>query len=92
MIGLALLALAALVRAILWASLKLINAGHIAIQFAAKMGMEAVVFSSTDSKREEAMHFGAAEFHATKDITKFEGVKPVDHLLITTNVLPDFSL
>ena len=67
-------------------------AGHLAIQFVSKMGMEAVVFSSTDSKREEAFKFGASEFHVTKGVKKFEGIKPVDHLLITTNVLPDFSL
>ena len=29
--------------------------GHLTIQFAAKMGCEVVVFSGTDSKKEEAM-------------------------------------
>ena len=56
------------------------------------MGMEAVVFSGTESKRDEAIKFGASEFHVTKGISKFEGVKPVDHLLITSSELPDFAL
>jgi D-arabinose 1-dehydrogenase-like Zn-dependent alcohol dehydrogenase len=66
--------------------------GHLAIQMVSKMGMEAVVFSGTESKREEAMQFGAREFYATKGVTKFEGVEKVDGLLITTSVLPDMSL
>ena len=40
--------------------------GHMAIQFASKMGLEVVVFSSTESKKQEAVGFGASEFHATK--------------------------
>ena len=66
--------------------------GHLAIQFASKMGADVVVFSSTDSKKEEAIKFGANEFIATKGLTKFEGVKPIDFLLITTSVQPDYAL
>ncbi|OAG43327.1 hypothetical protein AYO21_02264 [Fonsecaea monophora] len=66
--------------------------GHLAIQFVSKMGMEAVVFSGTESKKEEAFQFGAREFYATKGVTKFVGIEPVDCLLITTSVLPDLSL
>ncbi|EXJ75524.1 uncharacterized protein A1O5_00030 [Cladophialophora psammophila CBS 110553] len=66
--------------------------GHLAIQFASKMGREAVVFSGTEFKKEEAFQFGAKEFYATKGVTKFEGIEPVDCLLITTSVLPDLSL
>lgn len=66
--------------------------GHLAIQFASKMGFEAVVFSGTEAKRDEAIAFGASEFYATKGVTKFEGITPVDALLITTSVLPDLSL
>lgn len=56
------------------------------------MGMDVVVFSSTESKREEAMKFGASEFVATKGMTKFEGIKPVDALLITAGTQPDYAL
>lgn len=63
--------------------------GHLAIQFAAKQGMDVVVFSGTESKREEAMKLGAKEFYATKDAKKLklDGGK-IDHLLVTTSFLP----
>lgn len=66
--------------------------GHLAIQFAAKMGCEVVVFSGTDSKREEALGFGASEFYATKGVKEFKGIKKLNHLLVTTSQLPDFNL
>lgn len=69
----------------------LISSGHLAIQFASKMGMEAVVFSTSESKREEAMKFGAAEFHVAKAGQSFDGVEPVNSLLITSNVIPDLK-
>ncbi|KAF7357724.1 NAD(P)-dependent alcohol dehydrogenase protein [Mycena venus] len=65
--------------------------GHLAIQFLAKMGASAIVFSSTDSKREEAMRLGAAEFHATKGVERFD-IGKIDHLLVTTSSLPDWKL
>ncbi|KAJ7734695.1 putative NADP-dependent alcohol dehydrogenase C 2 [Mycena olivaceomarginata] len=65
--------------------------GHLAIQFLAKMGASAIVFSSTDSKREEAMHLGAAEFHATKGVENFK-MEKLDHLIVTTSSLPDWKL
>jgi len=65
--------------------------GHLAIQFASKMGMEVVVFSGTESKRQQAMELGASEFHVTTD-GKFDGVDKVHALLITTNVAPDMKL
>lgn len=40
--------------------------GHLAIQFASKMGCDVVVFSGTDGKREEAVRLGAKEFVAMK--------------------------
>ncbi|KAJ7211155.1 putative NADP-dependent alcohol dehydrogenase C 2 [Mycena pura] len=65
--------------------------GHLAIQFLAKMGAEVVVFSSTESKRDEAVRLGASEFYATRGVTKFE-MRKLDHLLTTTNILTDFGL
>ncbi|CAK5280812.1 unnamed protein product [Mycena citricolor] len=65
--------------------------GHLAILFLAKMGAEVVVFSSSDSKKEEAMQLGASEFHATKDVTKFENVRLLDHLIFTTSFVPDWA-
>jgi D-arabinose 1-dehydrogenase-like Zn-dependent alcohol dehydrogenase len=66
--------------------------GHLAIQFVAKMGFEAVVFSSTESKKEASVGFGASEFHTTQGVSSFDGVEKLDLLLVTTNVLPDMSL
>ncbi|TVY15428.1 putative formaldehyde dehydrogenase AdhA [Lachnellula arida] len=66
--------------------------GHLAIQFASKMGMEVVVFSSTESKKQEALDFGASEFHATSGVESLGDIEKVDALLITTNVNPDLSL
>jgi D-arabinose 1-dehydrogenase-like Zn-dependent alcohol dehydrogenase len=63
--------------------------GHLAIQFAAKMGCEVVVFSSTDSKKEEAMKLGATEFIATKGIKELKA-EPIDRLLVTASFQPDW--
>jgi D-arabinose 1-dehydrogenase-like Zn-dependent alcohol dehydrogenase len=64
--------------------------GHLAIQFAAKMGCEVVVFSGTDSKKEEAFKLGASEFIATKNVKELK-TKPIDQLLVTASFQPDWS-
>lgn len=66
--------------------------GHLAIQFAAKMGCDVVVFSGSDSKKDEAMKLGAKEFVATKGKDKIEISRDVDALLVTTSVLPDWNV
>jgi len=66
--------------------------GHLAIQFAAKMGCRVVVLSSTDKKRDEALKLGAHEFIATKDATELKVVKPINRLLVTTAVQPNWDL
>lgn len=66
--------------------------GHMAIQFAHKMGMEAVVFSSTDSKKQQALDFGATEFVATSGKEKLDDIAKLNALLITTSANPDLSL
>ncbi|CAK5277613.1 unnamed protein product [Mycena citricolor] len=65
--------------------------GHLAIQFLAKMGATVVVFSSTRSKEEEAFRLGATEFHHTEGVTRFEGVQPLDHLIVTTSSQPKWK-
>jgi D-arabinose 1-dehydrogenase-like Zn-dependent alcohol dehydrogenase len=65
--------------------------GHLAIQFAAKMGMEAVVFSSTESKKKDAFEFGATEFHVTDGTEKLDNIEKIDMLLITTSFNPDLT-
>ena len=67
--------------------------GHLAIQFAAKMGCRVVVFSGTDSKREEAMRLGAIEFYTATDLRNPDMKKKfVDYLMVTTSQLPDWNV
>lgn len=68
--------------------------GHLAIQFAAKMGCAVTVFSSTESKREEAMQLGATDFVVTKGATAedLKTVKPINQLLVTASFTPDWKL
>lgn len=67
--------------------------GHLAIQFAAKMGMNVVVLSHSDSKKDEAMELGASQFVATKDAKKLDiGPNRLDALLITASVPLEWDL
>ncbi|KAJ5787861.1 hypothetical protein N7457_002851 [Penicillium paradoxum] len=66
--------------------------GHLAIQFAAKMGCQVVVFSGTDSKKEEATKLGAGEFYATKGAKELKVKAPIDNLIVTTSSQPDWQL
>lgn len=66
--------------------------GHLAIQFASKMGCEVVALSQTNSKREEALRLGASEFYATAGLTELDIGKPLDRLLVTTSVQPDWNM
>ncbi|KAE9372782.1 GroES-like protein [Stipitochalara longipes BDJ] len=66
--------------------------GHLAIQFASKMGCEVVVFSTTASKKAEALKFGAREFYTAAELEATENIRPIDHLLVTTNTLPNWDI
>lgn len=65
--------------------------GHLAIQFAAKMGCEVVVFSGTPGKEAEAKALGATEFHVTQGVDALKNVKPINHLYVTTSAMPDWE-
>jgi D-arabinose 1-dehydrogenase-like Zn-dependent alcohol dehydrogenase len=62
--------------------------GHLAIQFAAKLGAEVVVFSSSPDKESEARAFGASEFYLLSEPEKIRS--PVDVLVLTGSKYPDF--
>ncbi|KAK4152334.1 chaperonin 10-like protein [Chaetomidium leptoderma] len=64
--------------------------GHLAIQFAAKMGCRVVVLSGTDSKRAQALELGAHQFVAMKDpdTKELESLWPLSRLLVTTSAQP----
>ncbi|KAH7121761.1 chaperonin 10-like protein [Dactylonectria estremocensis] len=67
--------------------------GHLAIQFAAKMGCDVAVFSGTDSKKSEAMKLGARTFYTTKDQEVLDiGDKKLDIVLVTANMPPEWKL
>ncbi|KDN42406.1 putative NADP-dependent alcohol dehydrogenase [Tilletiaria anomala UBC 951] len=65
--------------------------GHLAIQFAAAMGCAVIAVSGTMSKKEEALSLGAHEFVSIKDNPRFQGVKPVNHLLVCSSAQPDWK-
>lgn len=65
--------------------------GHLAIQFAAKMGCRVVVLSGSDSKKDEALRLGAHEFIATKGKDKLEVSRPLNRLLVTTSAQPSWE-
>ncbi|CAK7236136.1 hypothetical protein SCUCBS95973_009505 [Sporothrix curviconia] len=70
--------------------------GHLALQFAHKMGMEVVAFSTTASKRDEALRFGADEFYVLPaDGAVFAAgdlPRRVDHLLVCSTHQPDYRV
>lgn len=68
--------------------------GHLAIQFAHKMGMEVVAFSTTAAKREEALHFGANEFHCLPAAAgeALPAMRRLDHLLVCSTAQPDWHV
>lgn len=67
--------------------------GHLAIQFASKMGCRVVVFSGSEGKRAEAKKLGANEFYTAKDLGREDMPKGfVDHLLVTTSQMPDWKV
>lgn len=65
--------------------------GHLAIQYAAKMGCEVVVFSGSDNKKEEAHKLGAQEFVAMKGKKELDIGRKLDALLVTSSVSPGMS-
>ncbi|KAL6812666.1 GroES-like protein [Trichoderma camerunense] len=61
--------------------------GHLAIQFASKMGMNVVVLSTSEAKKDEALSLGANIFAVTngKDAINI-GAAKLDALLVTASV------
>jgi len=64
--------------------------GHLALQFANKMGCKVTAFSRTDAKKKEAMQFGAHNFVATDDEAQAKGaVDTQDFILVTASGTPN---
>ena len=67
--------------------------GHLAIQFAAKMGCRVVVISGSDSKRDQAIKLGAHKFvtmnhDSAPDLADWW---PLTRLLVTTSFQPNWE-
>ena len=65
--------------------------GHLAIQFAAKLGCSVTVLSSSASKKDEAMKLGATDFYIMSEDFELPFEKKLDHLLICGSANPDYS-
>lgn len=68
--------------------------GHLAIQFANKIGCRVVVISGSDRKREQAMKLGAHRFIAMKEGASGEQEGEtwlLNRLLVTTSAQPDWE-
>ncbi|AYE37320.1 NAD(P)-dependent alcohol dehydrogenase [Companilactobacillus zhachilii] len=66
--------------------------GHIAVQFAAKMGADVTVFGHSESKRDEAEKFGASSYEILKDPEDFQPlVGQFDFILNTVAVNLDLN-
>ncbi|KAJ5816305.1 GroES-like protein [Penicillium robsamsonii] len=66
--------------------------GHLAVQFAKAMRCEVVVFSTSESKRSQAMELGASHFVTTKGKDKLDCPRKLNHLLVTASQEPNWSL
>lgn len=63
--------------------------GHLAIQFAAKLGAEVVVFTTSSSKDKEAREFGASEVIPTNSPEELS--RPIDVLIVAGSSTPDWK-
>lgn len=65
--------------------------GHLAIQFANKLGCQVIAFSGTDAKKDEALKLGAHHFVTTKGVKDLQAPRKVNHLLVTTSSMVDWD-
>ena len=66
--------------------------GHLAIQFAAKLGANVTVFSSSENKRQEALSLGASDFKISKELKTKKLDHKLDYLIITATGHPDWEM
>ncbi|KAJ3458874.1 hypothetical protein MRS44_012983 [Fusarium solani] len=64
--------------------------GHLAIQYAAKMEAEVVVYSTTPSKESEAQELGATAFHLISEMFDKKAA-PIDVLVVAGSKYPDWE-
>ncbi len=67
--------------------------GHLALQFLNKWGCEVVAFTSSDSKRQDALNFGAHETVNSRDSAQMQKLAgSLDFILVTANVTLDWPV
>ena len=67
--------------------------GHLALQFLNKWGCEVTAFTSSDSKRDEAIQMGAHDVVISHDTSQLEKIAgSLDFILSTVNVDLDWSI
>jgi len=67
--------------------------GHIALQFLNKWGCEVVAFTSSDSKREEALKLGAHQTVSSRDSAQMQKLAgSLDFILVTANATLDWPV
>jgi uncharacterized zinc-type alcohol dehydrogenase-like protein len=65
--------------------------GHLALQFLRKWGCEVTAFTSSESKRDEAMKFGAHHVANSRDSAQLQKLAgSLDFILVTANVTLDW--
>lgn len=66
--------------------------GHLALQFLSKWGCEVVAFTSSDSKRQEALKLGAHSTVSSKDSAQLQKLAgSLDFILVTANATLDWN-
>lgn len=69
--------------------------GHLAVQFAARLGCRVVAISGSDAKRDEALRLGAGEFVSLRERGRGSEEEkarwPIDRLIVTASSQPDWS-
>ncbi|MFJ3338003.1 NAD(P)-dependent alcohol dehydrogenase [Streptomyces sp. NPDC086766] len=58
--------------------------GHVAVKIAAALGADVSVLSRTDAKKDDALAFGARQYHATGDESVFDSLQNRFDLLVNT--------
>lgn len=67
--------------------------GHLALQFLNKWGCEVVAFTSSDSKRQDALKFGAHDTVNSRDSAQMQKLAgSLDFILVTANVTLDWAV
>ncbi|CAG8958295.1 hypothetical protein HYFRA_00000650 [Hymenoscyphus fraxineus] len=66
--------------------------GHLAIQFASRMGCDVVAFTNSETKSSDALSFGANACYTIQNLRETKIGRGLDMVLVTAPAQPDWSL